>query len=364
MRSRRAPRQLPTQVVLSDSGRAVLRGLLPRGTDKRVVTANALRAARESESSQLGPDNGHPMGRWCEHDILSGSDGSLRLALALCDAAGNCFETWPQEVQQYCGSGPPDWSNDGPGTVLEMTAQDVNGQQIVLVCAGGPDTHAKVAEVIDRTTAAMWTGRFFQVMQFINTLTERDVAQGECAKGVWDIVPEGDSPFTGRGYRVLALLFMRAGAAFPNELKAAFIGEMEYIVNHIDQDEGGNTGYRFVHERLLEELKRYDNSGGTSVKLSFQFPQEILKRGARFPGKASRYSHLSNRDYASFTVWYEKFLSRTTLPQAERQMLWSSPKMWTLNAVTQNTLSTVEVRKPIIFSPHNLSLLKNSPRPH
>jgi hypothetical protein len=48
------------------------------------------------------------MVRWCEYEILSGSDGALQLALALCHAAGNRFESWPEDVQQYSG-GPIDY---------------------------------------------------------------------------------------------------------------------------------------------------------------------------------------------------------------------------------------------------------------
>ena len=41
------------------------------------------------------------MGKWCDYECLSGSDGALRLALGLCDAAGNSYTTWPDDVQAY-----------------------------------------------------------------------------------------------------------------------------------------------------------------------------------------------------------------------------------------------------------------------
>eukprot|EP01046_Picozoa_sp_COSAG06_P019973 COSAG06_NODE_1443_length_9453_cov_5.160145_5_plen_313_part_00 len=271
--------------------------------------------------------------RWagCKFEILGGSDAALQLALGLCDAAGNYFEDWPLDVQEYCGGRAGLQSAAARfdvGTVVAMSATCDDGRAVQLVCQAGPDTYANVTKMIDRTTAAMWSGNSHLVMQFLNAPTEQDLGRGESSKCVWDNVP--DDEWTGRGYRVLAMLLMRAGAAFPEDLQSGFVGEMQSLV---DGARGGssNPGHLFVRERILEELKRYDTRGGTSVKLSWQLPKEILERRAKLRKTGSRYGHLSNHDPDAFTVWHEKFLTRTVLPKAERTMLCSSPKLWAID---------------------------------
>ena len=107
------------------------------------------------------------MGAWSQFEILSGSDGALRLALQLCDAAGNDYTTWPDDVQEYSHL-KPDY--DGAGVVCTLQAVTPRGPASI-VCQALPETYKQIVEVIDSTTAEMWSSipGFMGYIEFINT---------------------------------------------------------------------------------------------------------------------------------------------------------------------------------------------------
>ena len=105
------------------------------------------------------------MGKWSVYDVLSGSDSALRLALQLCNAAGNDFTDWPEDVQNYSQLKP-----NPTASVNIVSAMTYAGPKI-LVCQGVPSTYAHCVEIIDSMTAEMWTGplNFYECLQFLNT---------------------------------------------------------------------------------------------------------------------------------------------------------------------------------------------------
>ena len=98
------------------------------------------------------------MGKWCDYECLSGSDGSLRLALGLCDAAGNSVATWPDDVQDFS-----DLNETAAGVVVAISANTEAGPR-VLVCQATPETYERIVEVIESTTAEQWVSHFMSVV--------------------------------------------------------------------------------------------------------------------------------------------------------------------------------------------------------
>ena len=71
------------------------------------------------------------MGKWCDYECLSGSDGALRLALGLCDAAGNSYTTWPDDVQDFSHLKP----DSGRSVVVSLQANTEAGPAILILYA-------------------------------------------------------------------------------------------------------------------------------------------------------------------------------------------------------------------------------------
>ena len=99
------------------------------------------------------------MGKWCDYECLSGSDGALRLALGLCDAAGNSVATWPDDVQDFSHLKP----DSGRSVVVSLQANTEAGPAI-LICQALPETYERIVEVIESTTAEQWVSHFMMVV--------------------------------------------------------------------------------------------------------------------------------------------------------------------------------------------------------
>ena len=99
------------------------------------------------------------MGKWCEYECLSGSDGALRMALGLCDAAGNSYTTWPDDVQDFSHLKP----DSGRSVVVSLQANTEAGPAI-LICQALPETYERIVEVIESTTAEQWVSHFMMVV--------------------------------------------------------------------------------------------------------------------------------------------------------------------------------------------------------
>jgi hypothetical protein len=106
------------------------------------------------------------MGAWSCYEQLSGSDGALRLALQLCNAAGNDYHSWPEDVQKYSRLRP---DYDGSGVLCTLQGVIDTGP-VVVVCQALPETYERICEVIDSTTAEQWSNpaSFTGYIQFIN----------------------------------------------------------------------------------------------------------------------------------------------------------------------------------------------------
>ena len=100
------------------------------------------------------------MGKWCDYECLSGSDGALRMALGLCDAAGTSYTTWPDDVQDFSHL-KPDYSGEGVVVTLQAVTDAGPG---ALICQALPDTYRRIVEVIDSTTAEQWVSHFMMVV--------------------------------------------------------------------------------------------------------------------------------------------------------------------------------------------------------
>eukprot|EP01043_Picozoa_sp_COSAG02_P055723 COSAG02_NODE_6510_length_3529_cov_1.698251_2_plen_109_part_00 len=105
------------------------------------------------------------MGKWSVYDVLSGSDGALRLALQLCNVAGNDFADWPEGVQDFSQLKP-----NSTSSMICLSAMTDAGPK-VLICQAPPSTYARCVEIIDSMTAEMWNDpvSFYACLQFLNT---------------------------------------------------------------------------------------------------------------------------------------------------------------------------------------------------
>ena len=81
------------------------------------------------------------MGQWCVYDLLSGSDGGLRLALEFCDKAGHDYTDWPEDVQEYSRLRP---DHDGSGLTGSLQYVSDSGPAFVS-CQATQATYAAVS---------------------------------------------------------------------------------------------------------------------------------------------------------------------------------------------------------------------------
>ena len=69
------------------------------------------------------------MGKWCEYDLLSGSDGGLRLALEFINAAApDQYCSWDDDVQLYSELSPPDDDRSRGGPLRRPWHRSVHGR--------------------------------------------------------------------------------------------------------------------------------------------------------------------------------------------------------------------------------------------
>eukprot|EP01052_Picozoa_sp_SAG31_P026047 SAG31_NODE_2331_length_5931_cov_4.533093_2_plen_728_part_00 len=252
-------------------------------------------------------------------DPLSGSDGALRLALGFCNAAGNRVDGWPECVQQF--SRINELAGTDKGLVVTMRATTPAGPAC-LVCQAVPDTYIAIRAVIDTTTAAQWSSNFSNVIRFANAPTELDRKHGFMSKQVYDVTGESVESLTGAGYKVLALLMMRAGAAMPERFKSAIVSEFEYSRDRVRKDYQmmAADGPLFVAERLLQEVQRYDAKGGSTVKMQMQMPVDVLQSGGSIFAQLSPGID-STREWATI-------VTRGRLNKKDRRALGTALRIW------------------------------------
>ena len=86
------------------------------------------------------------------------------------------------------------------------------------------------------------------VMQFLNSPGDQDAKHGHRERAVWDTTPgspEGDE-YSGRCYKLLCLLLMRAGAAMPEPLYDAMKNEWATNLAGVASDFRSDPGKVFV----------------------------------------------------------------------------------------------------------------------
>jgi hypothetical protein len=133
------------------------------------------------------------MGKWCEYDLLSGSDGGLRLALEFINAAApDQYYSWDDDVQLYSELSPPDDDRStGPAedrSVVLGTVQftDEFGRHTVFTTQTTEDTYQKIFKLIDAIPAVVWSSPtgFMHVMQFLNSPGVQDAKHGHRERAV------------------------------------------------------------------------------------------------------------------------------------------------------------------------------------
>ena len=119
---------------------------------------------------------------------------------------------------------------------------------------------------------------------------DNDRERGFRTRNAWDNyygTGETEEGLTCRGYIILAMLLMRAGAAMPPGLRDAFLNESkdrrDALINS-----AADAGSHFVAQQVCAEIRRYDVRGGRTFRLPFELPSDIVA------GNGSRYRFMSN----------------------------------------------------------------------
>jgi tetratricopeptide (TPR) repeat protein len=154
----------------------------------------------------------------------------------------------------------------------------------------------------------------------------------------------GGENFTCRGYKVLAMLLMRAGAALPDGLRDAFLAEFERSRRFLasDYEAMSTPGRLFMQQRMCEEIKRYDVRGGRTFRLQLELPHVVVNSGG------SQYRKLGPNT-ESFSEW-ERMCTRSFLPTAEHSAVRAMPKAWEMDGSVDMTLAEDEQHYlPLLF---------------
>ena len=153
------------------------------------------------------------MGIWC-WEPLSASDGSLRVALGLCNAAqtwgapgtdlsspppgsaargkrGHAVLSWPEDVQIFTGihEGARNYAGERPHgeLLLSHRTPDAKGMRgtisvggTTIVCQASPELYTQIWAVINDTHAGMFSSAsgFVRVMEYLNSPDEGELAKG------------------------------------------------------------------------------------------------------------------------------------------------------------------------------------------
>ena len=169
-------------------------------------------------------------------------------------------------------------ADDAPTMEMWYYTPDATGRHYIVTQVRRREAEAVLA-MIEGVTPAMWTAMLPEVLRVCAVVTDDEGIKG---MKVVEVISDSKNPDSriASGYMILGALYVRSGAAMPEDLLQICVDQVRHCIKHWRLRNNIWALSRIFHyELLLQCLVGYDVRGGTFALMALDDPIAMQARG-------------------------------------------------------------------------------------